>query len=239
MTPFKRLSQMQGHDAWLESAATRVAAGDPWATLSPEQREHLEAAALWRVQAEKLKREKGRGLTVALVFAGSAALAAVGNFAVGQWRAANAGVPIERARVQLETPGPMESPAVESVSEEAQPSVAAPTAPAAEAPRASATIVSPHAIAPAPRRVRVLPAAAAVEAPRAEASAPAPANDALDAEARLLLTALRQLRVEHDADAALKTLALHAAQFPDGTLKSEADAARTEAQAFKASRGAR
>jgi len=198
MTPFKRLSEADGRDAWLESAAEQVKKGDVWAALSPEAAEQLAAKALRGVRETQRGRTTRQRWVIALAVLGSSlALAALGNAVqkkteppsplVGE-RAGVRGPSVEEAPRVIE-PAPIETP------------VAAPEP------------------APAPKRF-------AKPRPAAE---PQPQPDILAAESQLLLTALQQLRNEHNPAAALETLDAYAAQFPNGTLKDEAEALRKEA----------
>lgn len=91
---------------------------------------------------------------------------------------------------------------------------------------------------PSPPPVVESPPAAPLPAPPApKLRTPAPAPSTLGAESKLLMTALRQLRVEADPDAALATLDDYEGRFPAGALKKEAAAAREEALTLK-SKGA-
>src|SRR5262249_24637204 len=61
-------------------------------------------------------------------------------------------------------------------------------------------------------------------------AAPAPEEEtALAAEARLLGAAVRSLRQDHDASAALARLDEYRARFPHGTLRPEAELVRVDA----------
>lgn len=75
--------------------------------------------------------------------------------------------------------------------------------------------------------VRTRPAG--VSAPAAPAAEPPLAETRLQTESRVLGAALRALRQEHDAAAALRLLDDHRGQFPDGALVPEATAARVDA----------
>lgn len=78
--------------------------------------------------------------------------------------------------------------------------------------------------------VEAMPAAKTAP-PRAPAPAATVADreGTLGAESRLLATALRQLRQQHNAREAIATLDAYSAQFPRGVLLEEARAARIEA----------
>jgi hypothetical protein len=215
MTPFKRLAESEGRDAWLETAAQQVRDGDPWALVSEQQAQLLGMSALARVR-ERSSRKGSRALAIAFaVIASSAALAAVGRVVLMP-RAAPPPV-LAPAPTRIEAPPVVAPPAPAPVTEaEPQPPVAAPV-PAA-----------------APPHVERKPRPAAVKS--APAPPPSSEDSALAAEAKLLLEALNQLRVEGDPDAALATLDAHDSQFPEGALKEEAAAARAEAHALKAGR---
>jgi hypothetical protein len=213
MTPFKRLAESEGRDAWLETAAQQVLEGDPWALVSEQQAQRAGMSALAHVR-ERSSRKGSRALAIAFaVIASSAALAAVGRVAFMP-RAATPQAPAP-VPVRVEVPPAVAPPAPAPVTEP-QPPLPAPV-PAA-----------------APAHVERKPRTAVVKA--VPAPAPSSEESALDAEAKLLLKALNQLRVEGDADAALATLDAHDARFPEGALKEEAAAARAEAQARKAGR---
>jgi hypothetical protein len=210
MTPFKRLAESEGRDAWLESAAQQVRDGDPWALVSEQQAQRVGASALAQVR-ERSSRKGSRALAIAFaVIASSAALAAVGKVALAPRPAAS--------------PAPARVPVGAERSVVAAPLTVPPPERELEAP------VAP----PGPESVeRKRPAPALVP----KAHSPMQSDEcSLDGEAKILLKALNQLRVESDPDGALATLDAHDVKCPKGALKEEAAAARAEAQAKKAGR---
>lgn len=115
--------------------------------------------------------------------------------------------------------GPLPSCAPEAVAVAAPPAAIEVPAPVAE-PEAAPIVAKP----PRPPRI---PGRVVVARP-----APAPSADPanlLAEESRLLGAALRQLRQERDAAAALRTLDQHRTRFPSGSLSEEAQAARVDA----------
>ncbi|MBL8955631.1 MAG: hypothetical protein JNK82_32955 [Myxococcaceae bacterium] len=112
---------------------------------------------------------------------------------------------------------------------------------AREVPAPVPAVPAVPAPAPKPRVPSVEPSAPPLvpvsEAPRRPLGPPVKraqlgvkrADDALAAESKLLLEALRALRVEKNPKAALAKLDAYALEFPKGTLKDEADALRREA----------
>ena len=211
MSPFKRLTEAGGQDPWLEATAEKVRAGDPWATVSPQRAASVGAAALERVRDERLPRARPRRLVLVMAALGSSlALAAIGRQVVQQW------TPEPVVPVVVPAPKVVVAPAPEVVPEP----VPAPPSP----------LVGERAPVSAPKKPRPLtPPPPTLSPTRGEG-----AVDPLDAEAKLLLTALRQLEIEKNPEAALATLDEHAARFPEGAMKDEAAAARREAEEAKA-----
>jgi hypothetical protein len=210
MTPFKRLVESEGRDAWLESAAQQVREGDPWALVSEQQAQRAGASALAQVR-ERSSRKGSRALALAFaVIASSAALAAVGKVALAPHAAV--------------------SPAPARVPVRVEPSVGAPPVTVPQREREIDAPVGPPARQSVERK-RPAPALA----PKVQS--PVQSDEcSLDGEAKILLKALNQLRVESDPDGALATLDAHDVKCPKGALKQEAAAARAEAQAKKAGR---
>jgi hypothetical protein len=88
---------------------------------------------------------------------------------------------------------------------------------------------APPEPAPVPEAPVQRPAPVVRKPPPAAAAEKTDSTTGLGEEAELLLTALRQLRVDSDPKAALSTLDLYDQKFPQGALREDADAARREA----------
>lgn len=214
MTPFKRLTDAGGQDPWLEATAEKVRAGDPWASISDQRAASVGAAALARVRDERVPRPKPRRLVLVMAaLASSLALAAIGRQVVQQW----VQEPVVPVRV-----APAPKPVPEVVAPLPEPGTVPPSPPVEERPEVREPV----------RAAKKLPLTPTLPPTRGEGALPA--TDALDAEAKLLLTALRQLKIERNPEAALATLDEHAARFPEGAMKEEAAAARREAEEAKA-----
>jgi hypothetical protein len=185
----------------------QIARADPWAAMAPGEAERLGRWAMERVSRRRAPRWRQRAAIAAVMVGSSIAFAAL----------------VDRLR-----PAP---PSAITPSARARPEVAAPAVEVA-APRVEVRAAAEPTPARAKRLVEPPTIPPAAEKPPAREAPESP----LAAEARLVLTALKQLRIEGNPDAALATLDAYDARFPAGTLRADAQAARSEALARKAQR---
>ncbi len=181
-------------------------AAGPSEPLSPETLE-----SLWRRTEPKLKPRPwaGRLPKIALVTAVAGATL--------WWFASRAPATVP---VATTPPLPATAPVVQARAEP-------PPAPAPARAVETVPALGGSAPAPAPRpHPAVVPATKPAEPPGAEAPT---AEDPLLAESRLIARAVKALRDEHDANAALATLDEYGRQFSHGVLAREAELARVEA----------
>jgi tetratricopeptide (TPR) repeat protein len=161
------------------------------------------------------------------VLLSASAAAAIYEFLGAQRPATTTGYPVEPNRASPAETSAVVPPAPDSSFVEpappANPSVPPPSRP--DAPARSDEARPPSAAVPPRSRPRA-PARPDEARPP---SAPERQEGSLAAEAKLLASALRALRQQHNAKQALAILDEYDVQFPAGTLASEARAARAEA----------